>query len=546
VGISTGGNIGSQFVGNMANSLLVGVNGKGSDSSTTKSAVSDGNIIIRDGDQQTQNVADLSRDVEHANQTLSPIFDKEKEQRRLQEAQKIGEIGSQVMDIARTQGDINGLNAAKKELGPLKENATEKERQAYVDRLRNSNAYKEEMKKSGTGSALQQGLSAATAAVQGLAGGDMAKAIAGGAAPYLAEVIHNMTTDPVTGKVNTEANLMAHAVVGAVVAQINGNSALAGASGAATGEFIAQQLYPTIKREDLTEEQRQTISSLSTLAAGLAGGLTGDSSANAVAGAQAGKTAAENNNLAVIRTGAAACAEIAACSKAVIDLGLGALIGVGVATSAMEDLSNSQKTNVMLAAMSGDQNLIDNLSPSERAAYEEWKGNQGLITVFPAGEKDPTGGKLVNPAQEENKGTSLVTPDQSGGQKGKITITPESQSGKNDGVYINPRPAQSDTKGTTYISESGEEINAGSFFDGTKYTDKVKQQASSGDYHSFPESVDGHSDQGTVTEITGGDGIKRWKLEISGSYRGNDGVFEYIRNPDGSINHRLFIPNENK
>lgn len=90
VGMSTGGNTGGQFVGNMANSLLVGVNGKGSDSSTTKSAVSDGSIVIRDKDKQTQNVADLSRDVEHANQTLSPIFDKESEQQRLQEAQKIG------------------------------------------------------------------------------------------------------------------------------------------------------------------------------------------------------------------------------------------------------------------------------------------------------------------------------------------------------------------------------------------------------------------------------------------------------------------------
>ena len=303
----------------------------------------------------------------------------------------------------------------------MKENATEKERQAYVDALRNTQSYKDEMKKFGTGSALQQGLSAATAAIQGLAGGDMAKAIAGGAAPYLAEVIHNMTTNPVTGEVNIEANLMAHAVVGAVVSQINGNSALAGASGAAMGEFIAQQLYPDIKREDLTEEQRQTISALGTLAAGLAGGLTGDSSADVVAGAQAGKTAAENNNLAVIRTGAAACAEIPACSKAVIDIGLGALVGVGVATSAMEDLSGSQKTNVMLAAMSGDQNLIDNLSPSERAAYEEWKGNQGLITAFPAGEKDPTGGKLENPIPYQNKGTSLVTPDQSGGQGASST-----------------------------------------------------------------------------------------------------------------------------
>jgi filamentous hemagglutinin len=54
-----------------------------------------------------------------------------------------------------------------------------------------------------------------------------------------------------------------------VAAQIQGNSALSGASGATIGEFIAQEMYPGVKRGDLTEEQRQTISSLSTLAAGL-------------------------------------------------------------------------------------------------------------------------------------------------------------------------------------------------------------------------------------------------------------------------------------
>ncbi|HEG0621992.1 TPA: VENN motif pre-toxin domain-containing protein [Yersinia enterocolitica] len=165
--------------------------------------------------------------------------------------------------------------------------------------LRNSDVYKAEMKKYGTGSALQQGIQAATAAVQGLAGGDMSKALAGASAPYLAEVIHNMTTDPVTGKVNTEANLMAHAVLGAVVAQVNGNSVLAGASGAVMGEYIAQKMYPGINREDLTEEQRQTISALGTLAAGLAGGVVGNSTADAVAGAQAGKNAVENNYLSV-------------------------------------------------------------------------------------------------------------------------------------------------------------------------------------------------------------------------------------------------------
>ncbi len=295
VGISTGGNIGGQFVGNMANGLLVGANNEGHDNSTTHGAVSDGTITLRDTEKQQQNVADLSRDVEHANNALSPIFDKEKEQNRLREAQLIGEIGSQVSDVIRTQGDINGLKAAKEKLGPLKENATEKDRAEYMEKLRNSDVYKDEMKKNGTGSALQQGVQAATAAIQGLAGGDMAKALAGASAPYLAEVIHNMTTDA-NGKVNVEANLMAHAVLGAVVAQVNGNSALAGVSGAVMGEYIAQKMYPGINREDLTEEQRQTISALGTLAAGLTGGLAGGNTADAVAGAQAGKNALENNN----------------------------------------------------------------------------------------------------------------------------------------------------------------------------------------------------------------------------------------------------------
>ncbi|TQI81341.1 VENN motif-containing pre-toxin protein [Serratia fonticola] len=230
-------------------------------------------------------MVDLSRDVENANPGLDKIFDKEKEQNRLKEAQLIGEIGSQAADIARTQGEINGLKAAK-----------EKYPDKTAEQLRETQEYKDAMKQYGTGSSLQQGIQAATAAIQGLAGGDMAKALAGASAPYLAEVIHKMTTDS-NGKVNTEANLMAHAVLGAVTAAVNGNSALAGASGAVMGEYIAQQMYPGISRDDLTEEQRQTISALGTLAAGLAGGIVGDSSANAVAGAQAGKNALENNNL---------------------------------------------------------------------------------------------------------------------------------------------------------------------------------------------------------------------------------------------------------
>jgi filamentous hemagglutinin len=62
-------------------------------------------------------VADLSRDTEHANDSISPIFDKEKEQNRLKAVGMISDIGSQVADIARTQGDLNGLKAAQKASG---------------------------------------------------------------------------------------------------------------------------------------------------------------------------------------------------------------------------------------------------------------------------------------------------------------------------------------------------------------------------------------------------------------------------------------------
>jgi len=92
---------------------------------------------------------------------------------------------------------------------------------------------------------------------------------------------------------------MAHAVVNAVLASVQGNSAIAGAAGAVTAEVmagIARDMYGKPVSE-LSEEQKQTISALSTLAAGLAGGLTGDSSADAIAGAKAGQTTVENNSM---------------------------------------------------------------------------------------------------------------------------------------------------------------------------------------------------------------------------------------------------------
>ncbi|WP_374979210.1 hemagglutinin repeat-containing protein [Pseudomonas solani] len=297
-GISSSGTAGQQFLGNMASGLVSGLSRSGEDSSSTRAAVSEGQIDIRDAENQQQDVASLNRDVEHAHQALSPIFDKEKEQRRLREVQAIAEVGTQVMDIVRTEGQIKAIREGKEALERqgIRQpgaGASAEERDAYQKALVNSQAYKDAMAPYGTGGDYQRAAQAVTAALQGLAGGNISAAVAGAAAPYVAQTIKQATGD------NDNARLMAHAVLAAVVAKAQGNSAAAGAVGAVSGELmaelIAKKLYSGTPAKDLSEEQKQTVSALSTLAAGLTVAAVGGDVANAVAGAQSGRNAVENN-----------------------------------------------------------------------------------------------------------------------------------------------------------------------------------------------------------------------------------------------------------
>jgi len=60
-------------------------------------------------------------------------------------------------------------------------------------------------------------------------------------------------------------------------------------------------------------------------------------------------------------------------------------------------------------------------------------------------------------------------------------------------------------------------------------------------YHGFPQQIDQLATSGKVTPITGSDGVTYWKLEVSGTINNKSGVFEFIRDAEGKINHRLFI-----
>ncbi|EJY4346538.1 contact-dependent inhibition effector tRNA nuclease [Escherichia coli] len=296
ISLSGGGSFGDKFQGNMPGGMISAGGHSGHAEGTTQAAVAEGIITIRDRDNQKQNLANLSRDPAHANDSISPIFDKEKEQRRLQTVGLISDIGSQVADIARTQGELNALKAAKEATSEtLPANATEKQRQEYLAKLRDTQAYRNEMAKYGTGSEIQRGIQAATAALQGLAGDNLAGALAGASAPELANIIgHHAGIDD-----NTAAKAIAHAILGGVTAALQGNSAAAGAIGAGTGEVIssaiAKSLYPDVDPSKLTEDQKQTVSTLATLSAGMAGGIASGDVAGAAAGAGVGKNIAENN-----------------------------------------------------------------------------------------------------------------------------------------------------------------------------------------------------------------------------------------------------------
>ena len=111
-------------------------------------------------------------------------------------------------------------------------------------------------------------------------------------APWLAEQIKIQAGD------NETARLVAHAILGAVVAELQGNSALSGGAGAVAGEvaadIIRKQLYGKDVK-DLTEEEKETISALSQLASGLAVAAGGGNIGDASAAISSSKNAVENN-----------------------------------------------------------------------------------------------------------------------------------------------------------------------------------------------------------------------------------------------------------
>ncbi|MFJ7107897.1 hemagglutinin repeat-containing protein [Pseudomonas sp. NPDC098740] len=289
---SAGVSVSGSYGGGAASASVGGLSGialEESDHSKTRSAVSEGTIIVRNT-EGANDLVGLNRDTANANDTLDKPDQKAMEERM--------ELVRSSMELVKGVGDA--ITAAKiKEANDPDSETSKAARQKLLDNgvvdPSNEQVAKQVQNDYGVGSSFQKANQAVTAIVQGLIGGNIGGALAGAAAPYLAQTVKDMTDGDGT------ANLMAHAVLGAVIARAGGNSALAGAAGAVVAEgtarLIREELYGGLSNEELTQEQKQTISALATLAAGIAGSVTGKDALSAVASAQVGRNAVENNFL---------------------------------------------------------------------------------------------------------------------------------------------------------------------------------------------------------------------------------------------------------
>lgn len=294
----------TQLGQNLAPTSMSAIQASGDGASLTHSAVSDGTLIVRHGDSQQQDISTLSRDVEHASQTLSPIFDKAEEQKRLQKVQLIGSIAASTMNTVLTERQLyanqQGMDAVGEKPGA---NASQQERADYWAAVKESSAYKAAIKGYGPDDTWVKAGNAAVTAVGALAGGDPAKALAQASAPYLAGVIKDVTYNdpdhPTAQEIAT--NAFAHAILGGVVAEMSGQNAVAGAVGGGAGELairaIHQALYPDVATDKLNNQQKNTIKNLALIATSLTGSLVSGDTAGAVDAYNAGDNAMSNNYL---------------------------------------------------------------------------------------------------------------------------------------------------------------------------------------------------------------------------------------------------------
>ncbi|WP_448884759.1 hemagglutinin repeat-containing protein [Citrobacter telavivensis] len=371
---------------------------------TTSSAISNGTIIIRDKNNQKQDIADLSRDTDNAHHGVDVNGDVQKVKDNLAVQSEGAALATSVLDVygkyaEQKAKESNAALEAKLTAEGKMQGETAQEREAF---LKTQPGY--QSTDYGPGSEFWTKGSAAAGLLAGALGGNLKAGAAAGAAPLLASLVAKQDDPTVRAAL--------HGIVAAALTKLSGGSGSdgmkAGAIGAITASAMTDHLVSALygkEVSELTADEKRLVSSLVTIAGGLAGTAVTDGELSMAAlASNTAKVEVENNSLSVVIQGgklaAQGCMKISACRDRLVGSGLGALLGVGVSTSAMDALSNDEKMNLIYVASLNDPSLLSQLNDAQKAAYESLTGK----TITSTG-----GTQVINPGPSNTGGDQTVT-----------------------------------------------------------------------------------------------------------------------------------------
>lgn len=291
------------------------------DSSVTKATITAGKITLNKDSQPVHTTVEAlakTLPISTALDNANPQVEKPKDtQAQLKEQKVVREAVSQLQSAASTYA-ANQAKAAQLEADRLQQELAQEQSKPQATQDKQKIAEKttalattlERQEKWSEKGEYKRNLDNLTTIAGGILAGQSGAQIATTlASPTLNEKIKALTTDS-NGEVNVLTNTLAHAMLGAVEAAAAKGNITAGALAASASELAAPAITKAFGKDNpnqLSAEERQTVTALSALAGSLTASLTAQqngsatntvSMLNAAAlGGEIGKRAVENNYL---------------------------------------------------------------------------------------------------------------------------------------------------------------------------------------------------------------------------------------------------------
>lgn len=269
----------------------------GSGHSTTHATLTEGNIVI-DGQQTTAAGLGINTDAGAAHRALDALPNAE--QQLANQQAMAAAMGTVVGTSKQIAGDIQAHQANKAADAYFAGLSSEEQTRfvgldaAAQDRelSANSPAYND-AKQWGIGGANRRALEAVTTLLVGATSGQGGGQVAANAlAPYAAQLIGERFDENHGSAPNAAAQLLSHALLGALLAEVNGGNAASGAGAAAGGELVAGALLSAYPNAD-----REAVSALSQAIGALVGSGGGEGVLNATINSAIARNAVDNNRL---------------------------------------------------------------------------------------------------------------------------------------------------------------------------------------------------------------------------------------------------------